>query len=144
MKRKVSLVSVLIFFGLSFSCAPYHTQGAATGGAAGGAVSLLDGRNPWRGGVVGGVLGAVEGATVADISLKASQEAATSDSPVEYRTVDGRWLYRADPLGYDERTHCRKIQGRVWEEGRLVRDDVGEVCEGETSEKMPDSDGERR
>jgi hypothetical protein len=128
--RVIALLLVVLFLGSAYSCTQYHAQGAGTGAVIGGvAGALLDHRNPWRGGVIGGVLGAVAGATIADISVQASREAARENRPVEYRTENGRGVYRADPLGYDERTRCRKIQERVWEDGRLIKDEVREVCE---------------
>jgi len=134
--KKIAVFAVCIaLLAATFGCTPYHTQGAGTGAAIGGvAGALLDHRNPWRGGVIGGVLGAIAGATVADISLQASREAAAQDRPVEYRTEDGRGVYRADPIGGDERTKCKKVQERVWEDGRLVKDQIREVCEGERRE----------
>lgn len=136
MKTPVSLILIVSLLGLTFGCTPYHAQGAETGAAVGGiSGAILDSRNPWRGGVIGGVLGAVVGATIADIQLKASREAAMENKPVEYRTEDGRGVYRADPMGYDERTKCRKIHEKVWEDGRLVKDQVREVCEGQRYER---------
>jgi hypothetical protein len=136
MNKTVLTVVTIALLGLSFGCTPYHTQGAGTGAAIGGVTgALLDHRNPWRGGIIGGVLGAIAGATITDISLQASREAASHDRPVEYRTEDGRGVYRADPLGHDDRTRCKRIQERVWEDGRLVKDQVREICEGERCER---------
>jgi hypothetical protein len=135
MRKIVSLVLVAGMLGLAVGCTPYHAQGAGTGAAIGGiSGAIIDHRNPWRGGVIGGVLGAILGATLADVSYKASREAYMSDKPVEYKTEDGRGLYRAEPRGYDERTRCRKIHERVWEDGRLIRDEVREVCEARKTE----------
>ena len=129
MKKAVAIVMMLALLPLA-ACTQYHTEGAVTGGAVGGvAGALLDHKNPWRGGVIGAALGAVLGATIADISYRASREAYTTGRPVEYRTEDGRGVYRADPMEYDARTRCRRIHERVWEDGRLVRDQVREVCE---------------
>ncbi len=141
MKKIVSLLLILSFMGLIAGCASrYHSQGAGAGAAIGGiSGALLDRKNPWRGGVIGGVLGAILGATLADVSVKASQEAAASGRPVEYRTEDGRGVYRAEPVSDyyrpNERTKCRKVQERVWEEGRLVKDQIKEICEGEKIER---------
>jgi outer membrane lipoprotein SlyB len=135
MKKVLALVVIIALGGLTWSCTPYHAQGAGVGAAVGGiAGALLDHRNPWRGGVIGGALGAVAGATLADISLQASREAAVSGRPVEYRTNDGRGVYRAEPLSYNEQTKCRKVHERVWEDGRLVKDQVKEICESEKTE----------
>lgn len=102
------------------------------GGMAG---AMLDHKNPWRGGIIGAAIGAIVGATIVDISQQAAREAALSGRTVEYRTVDGRGVYRADPVEYNEHTMCRKIHERVWEDGYLVKDQVREVCEGERLER---------
>ncbi len=129
MKGTIAIVIMLVLLPFA-ACTSYHTQGAVTGGAVGGAAgAFLDRRNPWRGGVIGAALGAVIGATLADISYRASREAYDTGRPVEYRTENGRGMYRADPLEYDSRTRCRRIHERVWEDRHLVRDQVREVCE---------------
>ncbi|MBI5638938.1 MAG: glycine zipper 2TM domain-containing protein [Nitrospirae bacterium] len=136
MKKTVALIIILTLLGLSFGCTPYHSQGAGAGAAVGAfSGAIIDSKNPWRGGVIGGLLGAILGATLSDVSYQASREAVMSDRPVEYRTEDGRGVYRADPLEYNERTKCRKVHERVWEEGRLIKDEVREVCEGEKRER---------
>ncbi len=135
MKKAVTIVMILALLPLA-ACTQYHTEGAVTGGAVGGITgAILDHRNPWRGGVIGAALGAALGATIADISYRASREAYATGRPVEYRTEDGRGIYRAEPLDYDARTRCRKIHERVWEDGRLVKDQVREVCESTRYER---------
>ena len=52
-----------------------------------------------------------------------------------HRTEDGRAVYHADPMGYDERTRCKKVRERGWQDDRLVNDQVKEVCEGEKYER---------
>jgi hypothetical protein len=114
----------------------HHHEGAGMGAVIGGvAGALLDKENPWRGGVIGATIGGVAGATLADISVRASREAAVSGRPVEYRTQDGRGVFHAEPVTdwhrTDAHTRCRKVRERVWEMDRLVRDTVREVCESE-------------
>ena len=136
MKKTVSLMLILALLVLTFGCTQYHAQGAGAGAVIGGiAGALLDHENPWRCGVIGGALGAVAGATITDISMRASREAAISGRPVENKTEDGRGVYRAEPLDYNEPTKCRKVEERVWEDGRLVKDTIKEVCEGEKYER---------
>jgi hypothetical protein len=55
---------------------------------------------------------------------------------VEYRTDDGRGVYRAQPGHYNPRTRCRTIREQVLEDGRLVRDRYNEICE-ETYDPVP-------
>ncbi len=136
MKKITFLLIAFALLAVTSGCTAYQAQGAGAGGAVGGvAGALLDSKNPWRGGVIGAVLGAIAGATITDVSMRASREAAASNRPVEYRTTDGRGVYRADPVDYNARTKCSKIQERVWEDGSLVKDQIREVCEGEKTEQ---------
>jgi hypothetical protein len=135
-KKLVLLLLIISFLVVSFGCRQYHYEGAGIGGVVGGvAGALLDRKNPWRGGIIGAAIGGVAGATIADISVRGSREAAASNRPVEYYTDDRRGRYYAEPIGYDEYTRCRKVRERVWEDGRLVRDTVREVCEAEWRER---------
>jgi uncharacterized protein YcfJ len=118
--KKISLLSLIMLIVMLNSCAtmqpttPRRYEGAGVGAVVGGiAGALLDRHNPWRGGVIGGVLGAVAGGTITEISARAEREAYVSGRPVEYRTEDGRDVYRADPLEYNTSTRCSKIQERV-------------------------------
>jgi hypothetical protein len=134
-KKAIMILMSLVLLSMG-ACASYQYEGAAAGGAIGGlAGALLDDKNPWRGGLIGAALGAAFGATLAEVSVRGSQEAAQSGRPVEYRTEDGRGVYRADPLEYNPRTKCHKVQERTWEDGRLVKDEVREVCESEKIER---------
>ncbi len=136
MKKIVSLILVLALLSLTFACTQYHAQGAGAGGVVGGiAGALLDRKNPWRGGVVGAALGALAGATLTDVSMRASQEAAATGKPVQYVTEDGRGVYRAEPVGYNAQTKCHKVHEIVTENGKVVKDQIKEVCEGEKTEQ---------
>lgn len=136
MKKIVSIMALISFFALASGCTQYHTQGAAVGGAAGGvAGALLDKKNPWKGGIIGAALGAILGATITDVSMKASQEAAATGKPVQYKTEDGRGVYRADPVDYNAQTNCHKVHETVWEDGKIVKDQMREVCEGDKTEQ---------
>ncbi len=136
MRKITSVITLFALLTLLTACTEYHARGAAAGGAVGGlAGALLDRKNPWRGGVIGATLGGVLGATITDISMQASREAAQTGRPVEYRTTDGRGVYRADPVDYNAHTKCHKIHERVWEDGTLVKDQIKEVCEGEKYER---------
>ena len=135
MKKIVVLLLALSLAFVLYGCTKYHAQGAGTGAALGGvAGALLDSKNPWRGGVIGAAVGGVAGATLTDISMRASQEAAQENRPVEYRTTDGTGVYRADPVSYNAQTKCHKVRERVWENDELVKDQVREVCESEKTE----------
>jgi outer membrane lipoprotein SlyB len=138
-RKKVLLLLVLAMVVFA-SCVAYEQQtpavrGGAVGAGVGGLAGALLDSNPWRGGIIGGALGAVLGATLGQLSDQAAREAAQSNRPVEYRTEDGRGRYYAEPQGYDAHTKCHKVHEKVWEEGRLVRDQVKEVCEGTKREE---------
>lgn len=142
MKKIMTLLSLAMLIVMMNSCATMqpttsHTyEGAGVGAVIGGvAGALLDRHNPWRGGVIGGVLGAVAGGTLTEISTRASREAVEERRPVEYRTEDGRGVYRADPMEYNASTRCSKVHERVWEDGRLIKDQIKEVCEGTKTER---------
>ncbi|TWJ18071.1 hypothetical protein [Geobacter argillaceus] len=105
---------------------PGSTAGAAMGGIAG---VILDQRNPWRGGIIGATLGAIAGATIADISDQAAREAAYAQRPVEYRTDNHRAYYYAEPLGYDQERHCRKVREKVYVDGRLYKKRTIVICD---------------
>lgn len=112
-------------------CTTCQAQGGAAGGAMGGnAGALLDHRNPWQGGVIGATLGAVAGATISEVSVRGARQAATTDRPVEYTTENGRGVYRAEPVQSDAHGRCKKVHERVFEDGRLVKDGIREICEG--------------
>ncbi len=136
MKKIISLIAVMALLVLTLGCTQYHARGAGVGGAVGGAAgAMLDKDNAWRGGVIGAVLGAIAGATLTDISMQASQDAIRENRPVEYRTSDGRGVYRADPVDYNARTNCHKVQERVWEDEQLIKNEIKEICEGEKTEQ---------
>jgi hypothetical protein len=142
MNKVISLLSGIMVIVMLTSCAMYQPttprtyEGAEVGGILGGITgALLDRHNPWRGGLIGGVLGLVAGATLTEISARAEREAVVYNRPVEYRTEDGRGIYWVEPVGYDQHTRCSKIHERVWEDRRLVKDQVREVCEETTYEK---------
>jgi hypothetical protein len=139
-KFKVTAILMIFVLLTMTACATYHYEGAGAGAVVGGiAGALLDRKNPWRGGVVGAALGAVAGATITDISVRGSKEAATTGKTVEYKTEDGRGVYRAEPTSDyyrpDEHTKCRKVRERIWENDKLVKDTIKEVCESEKYEK---------
>ncbi|WP_298271549.1 glycine zipper 2TM domain-containing protein [Geobacter sp.] len=135
-KRNGVTILLLASLTVTAGCTTYQAQGGMTGGAMGGiAGAILDRRNPWRGGVVGAVLGSIAGATISEISVRGAGEAAETGRPVEYRTDDGRGYYRAEPLEPRRHTRCRKVRERIYENDRLIRDHIKEVCEGEKYEE---------
>ncbi len=144
---KVKIISVIISLALVFSlfgtsafltsCATsQRTYEAGAIGAGLGALAgtLIDKKNRWRGGVLGALIGGVAAATVTEISQRAAREAAMQGRPVVYQSSDGFQRVEATPVGYDANTKCHKVRERIWQEGKLVKDEVKEVCESEKYE----------
>jgi hypothetical protein len=135
MKKGIWILLILLLLSLP-ACTRYHTKGPAVGGSTGGVTgTILDHKNPWRGGVAGAAPGTIAGATLADISYRGSREAIRSGRPVEYTTEDGRGKYHAEPMDYSAGTNCRKVHERVWADGRLVKDQLRDICQGTKYER---------
>ncbi len=129
----LSLAALLV---LMSGCAAYNAPTKEAKQPVGSMTGyVLNSRNPWHGGVVGGAGGVLVAATAADVSYRGSWEAALQNRPVEYKTEDGKALYRADPGTYSEGTRCRSVRERIWVDGGLVKDKVKDVCEAERPEK---------
>ncbi len=147
-QKRASMFIVTIFMSATFlisSCAPVDPypssqrtyEGAAAGAALGSVAGLLiDKDNRWRGAMIGGLLGAALGGTVTEISQRASREAAQEGKPVVYESRDGFQRVEASPVNYNENTDCHKIRERVWQDGKLVKDEIKEVCESDKSEPV--------
>ena len=111
------------------SCSQHTQQGAGTG-------ALIDDDNPWRGAGNGGAMGADFGGSIAEISDKAAGEAIEEGKPVRYESVDGYGRIEASPGVYNEETKCHKVRERAWEDDKLVKDEVREICESGKTENV--------
>jgi len=111
-------------------------EGAAVGGAVGAvAGALLDKHNRWRGAMIGGALGATIGGATTEISERAAREAAQTGKPVAYQSTDGWQRVEAQPISYNQQTKCHKVHEKIYQDGRLVKDQIREVCEGTKTER---------
>jgi hypothetical protein len=137
--RKTTVLGLIAALCLSIgACTATGYRGGAAGGAIGGVTgALLDRSNPWRGGAIGLALGSIAGASLTEISARGAREAADANRPVEYRTDNGRAIYRAEPLGYDPATRCRRVHERVWQDGNVVQEQIREICEEPTTVGVP-------
>ncbi len=137
-QRPIAVVVALLFCGLLVaSCATSERtyQGAGVGAAGGAGIgALIDRGNRWRGAAIGAAIGALLGGTLTEINTRAAREAAAQNQPVTYRSEDGHTVVQAQPMGTDAHTHCRKVRTRTWKDGKLVKDEVKEVCESEKNE----------
>jgi hypothetical protein len=136
MKKLVSFIICCLIAVISGCTTPYSYQGGAAGAGVGGvAGAMLDSKNPWRGAVKGALLGGVLGASLTEVSARAAREAAVYNKPVRYVSKDRRRMYLAEPVGFNGETKCRKVRERLWDEGRLTKDRVREVCTGNRTEQ---------
>jgi len=124
----LSLVTLTLGACATDSMSPRTGQGAAVGGGLGAvAGALIDKNNRWRGAVLGGVIGAVAGGTLTEISARAGREAAQTGKPVQYESTDGFQRVEAEPVGTTT-SGCKQVRERIYQEGKLVREQVREVC----------------
>jgi glycine zipper 2TM protein len=107
---------------------PRTYQGAGAGAAVGaGAGALIDKDNRWRGAVLGAALGGVLGGSLTEISSRAARESVASNQPVTYQSTDGWQRVEATPRPSGA-PGCRQVVERVYQDNRLVREQVREVC----------------
>ena len=128
---------LLLVVSISSGCSQHGQTGAAVGGTLGALTGvIIDDDNRWRGAAVGGAIGAALGGALGEISYKASREAVREGRPVVYESEDGYRRVEASPVGYNQETKCHKVRERVWDDGRLIKDEVKEICESEKTEPV--------
>jgi hypothetical protein len=132
------LILTLSFFFVSCAYYPYypyyppdgyHTQaGAVVGAGTGALIGQAIGGNTestLAGLAAGTILGALVG-NAADQYYQAARASALYGKPVIYYDKNGRAVE-----AYPERTkgtNCQKVRKRIWENGKLVKETVEEVC----------------
>ena len=131
MKKVVLLLSGIVFVSGVLSCGQVSSrrtyEGAAVGAAVGAVAGvLIDKENRWRGGVIGATLGAVLGGTITEIAQRAAKEAALSNKPVEYISLDGRERVVAEPI--EHWGDCKVVKTKYYQNGRLVKVEEKQVC----------------
>jgi hypothetical protein len=90
---------------------------------------LAEKANTWRGGSIGAALGSPMEGKVLEISIRASKEAAQEGKPVAYLSLDGFQRVEVYPVGKGSGPNCRLVREQIFQEGKLVRDEVKEVCQ---------------
>jgi hypothetical protein len=79
--------------------------------------------------MIGGVLGEAMVSRVTEISTRVSREAAREEKPMAYQSSDGTQRVEAHPFGKRSNSNCRLIREQIYQEGKLVRDELREVCQ---------------
>ncbi len=128
------LLALSVMAGLLVGCGqPYITsqgtyQGAAVGAGVGSvAGAMIDSKNRWRGAVLGGVLGAIAGATMTEVAVRSSRQAAHMNKPVRYYSEDGRKEVYSRPVA--RRGGCTVVKTDYYKDGKLVKRETREVCD---------------
>lgn len=134
MKKHPLAMMVPIFCLLLASCASsppgqYNTQvGAAVGAGTGALIGHAIGGNA-EGTLLGLAAGTIVGALVGnavDQQHQAAVNAAAYGKPVIYYDENGRAVEAIPEASADP--NCRKVRKRIWENGKLVKETVEEVC----------------
>lgn len=135
--KRMGIITLMLVVVIS-SCATvpkdrYNTQkGAAIGAGAGALIGQAIGRNT-EGTLIGMAAGTVLGALVGnaiDQDHAAARAAAFHDKRVVYYDEQGAAV-EAIPSGINQQTNCHKVTKRTWKDGKLIRETIEEVCEGE-------------
>ena len=132
-KYHVVILTLTLSF-LFVSCAHYppdryNTQvGAAVGAGTGALIGQAIGGNTGStliGLAAGTILGALVG-NAADQDYQAARDAAHYGKPVIYYDKSGHAVEAIPEETNDP--NCRKVRKRIWEDGKLVKETVEEVC----------------
>lgn len=133
----VGLTLALSLFMISCAHYPpdrYNTQaGAATGAGMGALIGQAIGGNT-QGTLIGLTAGTILGALVGnaiDQDYQAARDAARYGKPVIYYDKNGHAI-EAVPEGSDD-ANCRKVRKRIWENGKLIKETVEEICSSPAS-----------
>ena len=134
MKKYHFIIITMTLSCLLASCAHYppdryNTQkGAAVGAGMGALIGQAIGGNT-EGTLIGLAAGTILGALVgnaADQDYQAARDAAQYGKPVIYYDKSGHAVEAIPEESTDP--NCQKVRKRVWENGKLVKETVEEVC----------------
>ena len=123
------MLSVLLFSCAHYPPDRYNTQtGAVTGAGMGALIGQAIGGNT-QGTLIGLAAGTILGALVGnaiDQDYQAARDAAQYGKPVIYYDKNGHAV-EAIPEGSNN-TNCQQVRKRVWENGKMIKETVEEVC----------------
>jgi hypothetical protein len=134
MKKYHMVIFTPILLFILVSCAHYppdryNTQAGATIGAGTGALigQAIGGNTESTliGLAAGTIIGALVGNAI-DQDYQAARDAALYDRPVIYYDKDGHAVEAVPEWTSDP--NCQKVRKRIWENGKLVKETVEEIC----------------
>ena len=91
--------------------------------------TLIEKTNTWRGGAIGASLGNPIEGNIIQISSRASREAAREGRPTVFLSLDGFQRVETFPVGKGKSAQCRRVRERIFQEGKLIRDEIKEACQ---------------
>lgn len=91
--------------------------------------TLVEKTTSWRGGAIGASLGSPIEGNITQISAQASREAAKEGRPTVYLSLDGFQRVETLPVGKSKSAQCRLVREKIFQEGKLIRDEIKEVCQ---------------
>jgi hypothetical protein len=89
---------------------------------------VIDKHDRWRGAAHGTPLQDVLTGSLTEISSRAARESVAANRPVTYLTTDGWQRVEAVPLSAASAPACRQVRERVYQDNRLVREQIREAC----------------
>jgi len=135
MKKKLTILMILLFSATLISCAHYppdryNTQrGSLIGAGTGALLGQAIGGNT-AGTLIGLAAGTIFGGLVGnavDQDYQAARDAARQDRPVVYYDEKGSAV-EAVPRAVAGKPNCRVVTKRVWQDGHLMSETVEEIC----------------
>jgi len=126
LKVLVLLSSLIVSLGLFPACS---TENAYQVGPVKHSIDPLDQKErTWRGGAIGAALSSPIKGKLIEISLRASMESARQGRPIAYLSLDGFQRVEAFPVEKGETPNCPLIREQVFQGGKLIQDEIKEVC----------------
>jgi hypothetical protein len=117
---------LIVFIGFISSCGP--GRGYQKGVVKEFPDQLIEKQNTWWGGPIGAALSAPIDGTIQTVSKQASREAGQEGKPVAYLSLDGFQRVESFPVGKAKAKTCFLVREQVFQEGKLIRDEVKEIC----------------
>jgi len=140
MKKIATIIALIFLLSIIGGCASNRERGAGIGAITGALIGAMAfGSNSWQAALIGAAGGAVIGLLVGDAMDAQTQESAKVNASANNERVvyydDKNRAVESTPgpmtktiYSGNQRTDCRKVTTRIYEDGRVVSDKTEEVC----------------